>query len=145
MPETGQVSQLLSRFNPFDGDEQKQDETQFGAMSSRRLTDRRPDALVLAPIDTSVQQQRLGLALSPDSGVDVNDGPTAASKRPLKSIDVGFTDLSYTVKVWRYGKLHRGEYDELVFIQLRLTFDLRCVNKNISHIKTFYNYEIVYA
>lgn len=116
MPETGQVSQLLSRFstsrcNPFDGDQQHEEETHIGltATPATRLTDRRPGALSLAPIDTTVQQQQLNATTSPDSGVDVNDGPNASQKRPLKSIDVGFTDLSYTVKVWRYGQLRRGE------------------------------------
>lgn len=83
------------------------------------LAGRRPDALALSPIDTSVQlqnqhQQRETL-LSVDSGVDVNDGPTKVAGRTLKSIDIGFTDLSYTLKVWRYDKLRRGEFFILVY------------------------------
>lgn len=81
------------------------------------LAVRRPDTLALAPIDTTVQlkkQNQRDTPVSVDSGVDVNDGPTKTPRRTLKSIDIGFTDLSYTVKVWRYDKLRRGE-SELIF------------------------------
>lgn len=78
------------------------------------LAVRRPDALALSPIDTTVQlqiQKQRETVLSVDSGVDVNDGPsTKVARRTVKSIDIGFNDLSYTIKVIRYDKLRRGEF-----------------------------------
>lgn len=39
---------------------------------------------------------------------DAVDGPSRRSNA-MKCINIGFAELSYTVRTWRYGKWHRGK------------------------------------
>lgn len=97
-----------SRPNPFDRDagaDAAADDHTAAELTplTASLAGRRTTALKLAPLDTGVP------ANGSDTGNGGHDVLDARAPRTMKSINIGFADLSYTVKVWRYGKWRRGE------------------------------------
>lgn len=90
-------------------------------LPTAKLMGRRTKATTLTPLDTSVQVTNgtdFGGGLHA-AAADVTDGPRARRSSAIKSINIGFADLSYTVKVWRYGKWRRGEFgSKIIFYQV---------------------------
>lgn len=96
------------RANPFDADVDADVATESTPLAS--LAGRRTIAMKLAPLDTSVQVAGNGAGSSQaGNGGGGQDAPDGRAPRTMKSINIGFADLSYTVKVWRYGNWRRGE------------------------------------
>lgn len=88
-------------------------------LPTSKLMGRRAKAPTLTPLDTSVQVRNGG---GPQVAEDATDGPKARRSSAIKSINIGFADLSYTVKVWRYGKWRRGTYDFICCVYAYIAF-----------------------
>lgn len=114
--ESAQSSAGDVRRNPFDRIGHNESRAPpFAATTT--LLERRTPAVTLTPLNTTTNNGvRFNVVTankdaSGDDDVenaDAVDGPSRRSNA-MKCINIGFAELSYTMRTWRYGKWHRGK------------------------------------